>query len=287
LWIRDVSLLYETIGRSTCNAAEIKDTPHLRTTKKKLHILVSNDDGIDAPGIYALVNELKKIARLTIVAPDKQQSAVGHAITMNYPLRASKFSKNGKFFGYAVEGTPADCVKLAVRSLLTEPPDLVVSGINHGSNTAISIIYSGTVSAATEGTVLGIPSIAVSLATWGTPDFRYAARFARKLASFVLSRKIPQKMLLNVNVPAVKEKDIKGVKITRQGKTVWDDRFEVRRDPYNKEYFWLTGDIEVIDHSDDTDHIAVMNNYISITPIQYDLTDYEMLMKMKKWKVKD
>jgi 5'-nucleotidase len=257
----------------------------VKPLRKKPHILVSNDDGIDAPGIYALVNELKKIAHVTVVAPDKQQSAVGHAITMNYPLRVSKFLKNGKFFGYAVEGTPADCVKLAVRSLLTEPPDLVISGINHGSNTAISIIYSGTVSAATEGTVLGIPSIAVSLATWGIPDFRYAAKFARKLASFVFSRKIPQKMLLNVNVPAVKEKEIQGVKITRQGKTVWDDRFEVRRDPYNKEYFWLTGNLEVIDHSDDTDHIAVMKNYISITPIHYDLTDYEMLEKMRKWEM--
>ena len=150
-----------------------------------MNILISNDDGIDAPGIHALAEELKKIARVTVVAPDRQQSAVGHAITMNYPLRAVPFHKNGEFFGYAVDGTPADCVKLAVKFLLKEKPDLVVSGINHGSNTAINIIYSGTVSAATEGTILGIPSIAVSLTTYAAADFRYAARIAARLARMV------------------------------------------------------------------------------------------------------
>src|ERR1041384_3817583 len=141
--------------------------PRART--KRLRILVSNDDGIDAPGIEAVVRELKKIGEVTVVAPDKQRSAVGHAITVNYPLRASKFYKNGALFGYAVEGTPADCVKLAIRSLLKEKPDILVSGVNHGSNTAINIIYSGTVSAATEGTVLGIPSLAGSLTTLRVP----------------------------------------------------------------------------------------------------------------------
>ena len=252
--------------------------------QKKLKILVSNDDGIDAPGIFALVNELKKIGDITVVAPDKQRSAVGHAITMNYPLRVSKFSKNGSFFGYAVEGTPADCVKLAIRSLLNFTPDLLVSGINHGSNTAINIIYSGTVSAATEGTVLGIPSIAVSLATWqAEPDFRFAAKFSRKLAAFVAKNGLPEATLLNVNVPAVPEKEVRGVRVTRQGKTRWDDTFEVRLDPNNKEYYWLTGKLDVIDHDPDTDEIAVMNKQVSITPIYYDLTDYEVLKKMQHW----
>ena len=146
------------------------------TKTKQLHILVSNDDGIDAPGIQALTQEMKKLGAVTVVAPDKQRSAVGHAITMNYPLRATKYYQDGEFFGYAVEGTPADCVKLAIRSLLPEKPDLLVSGINHGSNTAINIIYSGTVSAATEGTILGIPSIAFSLTTFGpNPDFLVVA----------------------------------------------------------------------------------------------------------------
>lgn len=258
----------------------------MRTPRKRpLRILVSNDDGIDAPGIEAVVRELKKLGDVVVVAPDKQRSAVGHAITMNYPLRASKFYKNGAFFGFAVEGTPADCVKLAIRSLLKDKPDILVSGVNHGSNTAINIIYSGTVSAATEGTVLGIPSIAVSLSTWGEPDFRYAAKFTRLLAAFVAKRKLPDGTLLNVNVPAVKKKDIRGIVITRQGKTRWDDTFDVRRDPNDKEYYWLTGKLEVIDHADDTDQIAVTNHYISITPIHYDLTDYDTLAKIRRWPV--
>ena len=160
-------------------------------SKKKLDILICNDDGIDAPGLYALVQEIRKIGNVTVAAPDKQQSAVGHAITMNYPLRVKEFKKNGKFFGYAVQGTPADCVKLAIRAILKREPDLVISGINHGSNTAISIIYSGTVSAATEGTVLGVPSMAVSLTTYGPPDFQYAAQIARKLAQLVMKRGLP------------------------------------------------------------------------------------------------
>jgi 5'-nucleotidase len=255
------------------------------TSRRKLRILVSNDDGIDAPGIGAVVRELKKIGDVFVVAPDKQQSAVGHAITMNYPLRAEKFYKDGSFFGYAIEGTPADCVKLAIRSLLKDPPDILVSGVNHGSNTAVNIIYSGTVSAATEGTVLGIPSIAVSLSTWGVPDFRYAAKFTRLLAAVVARKGLPDGTLLNVNVPAVKKKDIRGVMITRQGKTRWDDTFDVRRDPNDKEYYWLTGKLEIIDHASDTDQIAVMNRYISITPIHYDLTDYPTLAKMRRWGV--
>lgn len=256
-------------------------------SRKSLRILVSNDDGINAPGIEALASELRKVGEVVVVAPDKPRSAVGHAITMDFPLRVTKFRKNGEFFGYAVEGTPADCVKLAVRSLLDFKPDLVVSGINHGSNTAINIIYSGTVSAATEGTILGIPSIAVSLTTWQEPDFRFAAKFSRKLAAFVAEHHLPDGTLLNVNVPAVDEKHIKGVRVTRQGKTRWDDTFEVRLDPNNKEYYWLKGSLEVMDHAADTDEIAVMNNFISITPIYYDLTDHVVLKKIKTWGLED
>jgi 5'-nucleotidase len=248
-----------------------------------LHILVSNDDGIDAPGIHALVHELRKIARVTVVAPDKQQSAVGHAITMNYPIRAIPFKKNDEFFGYAVEGTPADAVKLAVRFLLKEKPDILISGINHGSNTAINIIYSGTVSAATEGMILGIPSIAVSLTTYGEPDFSYASRFASKLALLIGERGLPEGTLLNVNIPAVSESEIRGVLLTRQGKSCWDDTFDVRRDPANREYYWLTGKMNVTDTDLETDQIAIRENYVSVTPIHYDLTDRRMLKDMKQW----
>ena len=263
----------------------MKNSSKAGRTKQRLNILVSNDDGIDAPGIHALVQELKKLGNVTVVAPDKQRSAVGHAITMNYPLRATKYFTNGEFFGYAIEGTPADCVKLAINSFVKEKPDILVSGINHGSNTAINIIYSGTVSAATEGTVLGIPSIAVSLTTHGTADFRYAAKFSRRLAEFVVKKGLPDGTLLNVNIPALKEKDIKGIRVTRQGKTRWDDTFDVRRDPNDKEYYWLTGKLEVIDKSEDTDEIAVRNHFISITPIHYELTDHIMLKKIRQWKL--
>lgn len=249
----------------------------------KLRILVCNDDGINAEGIYALVQELKKIADVTVVAPDKQQSAVGHAITVNYPLRAVPFHKNNDFFGYAVEGTPADCVKLGVRFLMKEKPDLVMSGINHGSNTAINIIYSGTVSAATEGMILGIPSIAVSLTAYQNLDFTYAAKFSARLALLVVEKGLRERTLLNVNIPNVPESEIKGVMITRQGISVWKDRFDVRRDPANREYFWLTGEMDVLDTDLDTDQIAVKNNYVSITPVRYDLTDRQMFETMKSW----
>ncbi len=255
--------------------------------RKQLEILVCNDDGIDAPGIYALVQELKRIGRVTVVAPDKQQSAVGHAITMSYPLRMKEFKKDGRFFGYAVQGTPADCVKLAVRAILKTKPDIVVSGINHGSNTAISIIYSGTVSAATEGTILGIPSIAVSITTYGKVDFRFAAKFARKLALMISRKGLPERTLLNVNVPPLKEKEIRGVLVTRQGRSIWNDTFDTRRDPGNKEYFWLTGGLDEADTELEFDQAAVRNNYISISPIQYDLTDYAMMDVLKRWDLDD
>ncbi len=255
----------------------------MAAVRKKLHILISNDDGIDSEGIYALTQEIKKVARVTVVAPDKQQSAVGHAITVSYPLRSYKFYKNGGFFGYAVEGTPADAVKLAVRSILREMPDMLISGINHGSNTAINIIYSGTVSAATEGTILGIPSIAVSLTTYERGDFAYAARFSRQLALFLSKKTLPEGILLNVNVPPVPEAQVKGVMITKQGKSKWDDTFELRRDPNKNEYFWLTGKLLQLDRDEDVDQVAILKNYVSITPIHYDLTDYRMIEVMKSW----
>ena len=250
-----------------------------------LHILICNDDGIDASGIFALVQEIKKIARVTVVAPDRQQSAVGHAITMQYPLRAFPFHKNGELFGYAVKGTPADAVKLAVKQLVKEPVDMVLSGINHGSNTAINIMYSGTVSAATEGTILGIPSIAVSLTTYGEADFTLAARFAARLVQLVADKGLPAGTLLNVNVPPLPAEKIRGVKITAQGKSSWEDTFDVRCDPAGREYFWLTGHMNVTDTDRDTDEVAIGEGYISVTPIHYDLTDRRQLGVMRDWDI--
>ena len=253
--------------------------------KKKPFILVCNDDGIDAPGILALTNAMKKLGRVVVVAPDKQQSAIGHAITINYPLRVKEFKKDGKFFGYAVQGTPADCIKLAIRALLKEKPDLIVSGINHGSNTAISVIYSGTVSAATEGTILGIPSIAFSLTTYVHPDFTYAAKLAAKVAVRVLQKGLPAGTLLNVNIPPLPERQIRGIRVTRMGKSNWNDTFDLRRDPNNKEYYWLTGGLDEVDKELEFDQAAVRANYVSITPLQYDLTNYTMLDVLKNWGV--
>ena len=250
-----------------------------------LHILICNDDGIDAPGIYALAQEIGKFARVTVVAPDRQQSAVGHAITMQYPLRALPFHKNGEFFGYAVKGTPADAVKLGVKQLVKEPVDLLLSGINHGSNTAINIMYSGTVSAATEGTILGIPSIAISLTTYDEADFSVAARFAAHLAQVVAERGLPSGTLLNVNVPHLPAEKIRGVKITSQGRSSWEDTFDVRRDPAGREYFWLTGHMNVTDTDANTDQVAIGEGYISVTPIHYDLTDGDQLERMKGWDI--
>lgn len=253
---------------------------------KKLSILISNDDGIFSEGIATLIREIKTIADVTVVAPETQQSAVGHAITVHRPLRVREVQKDGVFFGYAVDGTPADCVKLATRHLMPSKPDLVISGINHGSNTAISVIYSGTVSAATEGTILGVPSFAVSLTSFeSNVDYSYAARFARRLALTVVEKGLPSGTLLNVNVPPVPEEQIRGVVITKQGKSIWNDEFEARRDPGNRQYFWLKGELVELDNEEDIDQRAILNNMVSITPIQYDLTNYAMIAPLREWNI--
>lgn len=252
--------------------------------KTKPTILISNDDGIGADGIKALAKEIKKFASVIVAAPHTQQSAVGHSITMSSPIRVKEELIFRDFYGYAVEGTPADSVKLAVHTLLKNKKiDLLISGINQGANTAINTIYSGTVSAATEGTILGIPSFAISLTSYTYKDFSAAAKFASKLAKAVIKNGLPKGTLLNVNVPAVKK--IKGVKITKQGKSSWDDTYEIRFDPGNRKYYWLTGSMLKIDKTTEFDVRAVDEGYISVTPIHYDLTDYEMYEKMKKWKI--
>lgn len=254
--------------------------------EKKLSVLVSNDDGIFSEGISALIREMQSIAHVTVVAPESQQSAVGHAITVHRPLRVREVQKEGTFFGYAVDGTPADCVKLATRHLMPDKPDLVISGINHGSNTAISIIYSGTVSAATEGTILGIPSFAVSLTSFeSNVDYSYAAKFSKNLALRIMEKGLPSGTLLNVNVPPVPEEMIQGVVITKQGKSVWNDEFEARRDPGNRQYFWLKGELVELDNEEDIDQRAILNNKVSVTPIQFDLTNYPMIEKLREWKL--
>ena len=250
-----------------------------------MKILVTNDDGIEAPGIQVLADALKEIGDVTIIAPLKEQSGVGHGITMQIPLRVIKYDKNGEFFGYAVNGTPADCVKIGVRNIMKEIPDLVVSGINHGSNTAINIIYSGTVSAAREASIMDIPSIAISLTNHAGTDFKFSGKIARLLAKKMIGKDLPKGTLLNVNVPDVPEDQIKGIYLTTQGKSKWDDVYEQRVDPNGRDYYWLTGNLTVLDTEIETDQAAIKNNYVSITPIHFDLTDYAAYEKMKSWKV--
>lgn len=254
---------------------------------KKPTILISNDDGIESDGIKALWRKVRKFANVYVVAPHTQQSAVGHSVTIANPIRARRNLIDKNFYGYAVEGSPADSVKLAIRTLLKgKKIDLVISGINHGSNTSVNVIYSGTVSAATEGTILGIPSIAISLASFTESDFSYAAKFAANIAKQVLKNGLPKGTLLNVNIPPVPESKIKGVIVTKQGKSFWDDHYEKRLDPNRREYYWLTGRMAVMDKSKEFDEVAVLNNYVSVTPIHYDLTDYEMVDELEKWKIK-
>ncbi len=249
-----------------------------------MKILVSNDDGIDSPGIYSLVHELRKLGIVTVVAPDRQQSAVGHALSVSKPLRVTKFHRNGEMFGYSITGTPSDCVKLALSYLLDEKPDILVSGINHGQNTSINILYSGTVSAATEGMLMGIPSMAVSLASHSlSADCSYAAEVSRELAAKLPDLELPRGTLLNVNVPSMPGDQIKGIKVTPHSKAIWNDRYEKRTDPFGREYFWFAGEYLVEkDGSEFSDDIAILNGYVSITPIHYNFTNYEALPVIKE-----
>jgi 5'-nucleotidase len=249
-------------------------------------ILLANDDGINSPGLHALYTEMKKLGEVTIVAPDAERSAVGHAITTLTPLRVKEFRLGRELVGYAVNGTPADCVKIGVGAILEAPPDLVVSGINLGANTATNIIYSGTVSAATEGRILGIPSIAISLNTFRDPLWDPAAAFARQVARRVLRHGLPPRVLLNVNVPNLPRAKVKGVRLTRQGESAYVEDFARREDPRGQPYYWLAGSYKMRDTDQDTDAWALENGYISVTPITYDLTAYEVLPTLNNWGLK-
>jgi 5'-nucleotidase len=251
-----------------------------------MEILVTNDDGIYAEGIYALACALKKVGNVTVVAPDTQRSAVGHAITITDPLRVTEARRNRQFFGYAASGTPADCVKLGIKAIMKKRPDLVVSGINLGGNQAYNILYSGTVSGATEGALLGIPSIAVSLDTFVKPDFAPAAAFAVKMAKLVKKRGLPPGTLLNVNLPNLSAAKLKGVRVTNQSLTCFNDWFDRRTDPHGNTYYWMTGDFKPKDADAASDLNALRSGYVSVTPIQFDLTDHKFIPELENWKIK-
>jgi 5'-nucleotidase len=248
-----------------------------------MKILLTNDDGIFAKGIEALYLALIDTHEITVVAPETEQSAVGHAITWLDPLRVNTVNRNGGFFGYALKGTPADCVKIAVNELLDTAPQMVISGINLGANVGVNVIYSGTVSAATEAAVLGIPAIAVSIDSFKPTDFSAATEFIQRLAVLVEKQGLPPGTCLNVNVPNLPADKVRGVKVTRQGSMKSLEKYDRRTDPRKHVYYWLCNSAIHPDPDPDADSSALAAGYISVTPIHHDLTNYSMIENLKMW----
>lgn len=245
-------------------------------------ILITNDDDITAPGIKNLVEAVKDLGRVVVVAPDKPQSGMGHAITIGSPLRLNKMNLFGDIESYQTSGTPVDCVKLAVDKILERKPDICLSGINHGANHSINVIYSGTMSAAMEASIEGIPSIGFSLL-----DYRYEADFTgarsvvHKMVSALLKTKMEKHMLLNVNIPSVPADEIKGIKICKQAYAKYEEDFDERLDPHGKKYYWLTGEFVSFDKGKDSDVYALSHNYVTVVPVQFDLTNYKLKEKLE------
>lgn len=261
-----------------------KSTP--RKKEEEPIILVTNDDGVTAPGIRNLVEAVKDLGKIVVVAPDKPQSGMGHAITIGQPLRLSPVNFFDNIEAYACTGTPVDCVKLAVDKVLHRKPDLCISGINHGANHSINVIYSGTMSAAVEAAIESIPSIGFSLLDYSIEaNFEGARKYARMIVQKMLKKSPAKHTVLNVNIPAVDVELIKGVRICRQAYAKYEEDFIERNDPNGRKYYWLTGKFVNFDKGRDTDVWALKNNYVSLVPVQFDLTNYVLKDKLEKmWK---
>lgn len=250
-----------------------------------INILVCNDDGIFAPGIHALVEAVKPFGRITVVAPDKPQSGMGHAISVGKPLWVKRYHGFGDDIpAWQTTGTPVDCIKMATGELMDVRPDLIVSGINHGSNSSISVFYSGTMSAAVEGVLEGIPSIGFSLLDYSLDaDFSAAKVVVREVVQMALTHQLPPAVALNVNIPALPLADIKGIKVTRQSAGRWVEEFDKRKDPYGNDYYWLVGAFHLQDDGQDTDEWALRNRYVSICPVEIDATAHHALPLLNQW----
>lgn len=247
-------------------------------------ILVCNDDGYSAPGIQSLIEEMKTLGEVVVVAPDKPQSGMGHAITIDSTLRLKEHPRKDGVRLYSCSGTPVDCIKLAVNVVLDKKPDLIVSGVNHGANHSINVIYSGTMSAAIEGAMEGIPSIGFSLLDHSIDaDFSAAVAVAGKVASKVLQEGLPKGVCLNVNVPKLNLDQLMGIRICRQAKANWEEDFHERSDPAGQKYYWLAGAFRNHDSGEDTDVWALENSYVSVVPTQFDMTSYNSLDQLKSW----
>jgi 5'-nucleotidase len=254
--------------------------------KEKPVILITNDDGVTAPGIMNLVEAVKDLGKVVVVAPDKPQSGMGHAITIGQPLRLQKVHLFGDIEAYSCTGTPVDCVKLAVDKVLHRKPDLCLSGINHGANHSINVIYSGTMSAAVEAAIESIPSAGFSLLDYSIEaDFTGARKFVRLVVKKMLSTQLEKHTVFNVNIPALPVEVLKGFKLCRQAYAKYEEDFVERQDPNGRKYFWLTGEFVNFDEGKDTDVWALANGYVSIVPVQFDMTHYELKSKLEKlWK---
>ncbi len=252
--------------------------------KKKPLILVTNDDGIHAPGLRALINIMKEFGKVVVVAPDSPMSGTGHAVTIRKPLRLHQIVSNNGYSEYSCNGTPVDCVKLGEQIVLGRKPDLMVAGINHGSNAAINVVYSGTMASVQESNIGGVPSIGFSILDYRhDADFSSSKKYVRIIAEKVLKHGLPEGVCLNVNIPAVNGSDIKGIKTARQAKARWKEEFDSRKDPHNKDYYWLTGVFEKMEDNTDTDQWALENNYVSVVPVHYDLTAHHALSVINNW----
>lgn len=250
-------------------------------------ILVTNDDGITAPGLRTLIRLMRELGDVVVVAPDSPQSGMGHAITLDNTLYSQRMEidqEGGE--EYSCSGTPADCVKLALQELLERRPDICVSGINHGSNASINVIYSGTMSAAIEAGIEGVPAIGFSLCdfSWNA-DFSQAEEHVKRIVSEALEQGIPKGVVLNVNIPKLPREEIKGIKVCRQARANWKEKFDKRTNPMGKDYYWLTGEFELLDKGEDTDEWALANGYISVVPTQFDLTAHHAIQDLNNWNI--
>ncbi|NLU49035.1 MAG: 5'/3'-nucleotidase SurE [Syntrophomonadaceae bacterium] len=249
-----------------------------------MRILLTNDDGINSPGIIAACERLSEIADVYVVAPDRERSGTGHSITVFNPIKAQKLDWRGVArAAWVIDGTPADCVKLGISALLPEPPDYVVSGINRGANLGTDVLYSGTVSAAVEGVIMGVPSLAVSLTSYKyNEDFSFSSRFTRLIMRILEREGTARDIVLNINIPAIPRQEIKGVRITKLGVRRYDNLFEERKDPRGNSYYWLGGDVIQEEQDPDSDVAAINEGYLSITPIHFDLTDYRLMEEFRQ-----
>ena len=250
---------------------------------KKPLILICNDDGVTAPGIQSLIEAVRDLGEIMVVAPDKPQSGTGHGITLNATLRMQKIREEEGLKVYSCSGTPVDCIKLAIFKMEMKPA-IILSGINHGSNASINVIYSGTMSAAVEGALENVPSIGFSLLDHSIDaDFTAAKGIARQITIKAIEEGLPKGVCLNVNIPKLHAEEIEGIKVCRQAKGNWEEEFEARKDPMGNEYFWLTGTFNNQDHGEDTDIWALENNYVSVVPVQHDLTAHTALSEINNW----